>query len=799
MKRSFQNLHAVSALRNDNALSTDGGLATSATTAVASHDYLERAWKHRVLCRTVQSAIQVKATFLSNASHLAFSHTSPLTCPRKCGDLETALKEEALLCFILSFLNVREHQLVRQTNRSWQRRVQTLDLDRLDLSFPTSPVCTHTLDRVCQRVLTTYRRVRRLDFSGQRSLLDRDLLVLTSCFWSHMEEIVVDDCQEISDFGVLAILNAQSLRLRSVSVRRCKRVTGDLFAAHLSPLQQVTGSHPSLTTLNFDDTSVTRAFISRVEDHFPTLRHLSALHTPAHRAFFQLNPALNPLLRELQLLVSNEVVDSPLLTTVLDKFAHWCCRRRERKGRVFERTLIASGPRALLDLPLLLTGHGEAVGDTEDRLAFVSPLLYACARGKTRLLSTILAAGRNPTAFDLENTDADGHTPLSIAAANGLTEATRLLMRAGANVNTRSLNLATPLYQASEHGWDTLVDILLDANVRRDCTTVGGAIALCAAAKNGHRSIVLRLLAADRQAEGDPQVRHLARKQQLIQALFLACEGGHLVVVSDLLLLTELHANILMNENVSPLYLACQMGYQDIVSFLLERGADPTFRRPQGGVSCLYIAAQEGHSQIVQMLVHAGADVLSKMNDLSTALHIAARMGRKAVLQTLLCYGARLNDQTRSGLTALYIASEEGHVEVVQSLLDAGAARDTQTVSGATALFVAVHRNHESVVEMLLLCGASATVSKYNGASPLDAAVIVGNASIAQLLLRYGARVGGSALHFAERRRNVDDLHALLQTSYSAQQLSSGSTAIQTSTRLSTAAMSASKALEESN
>ncbi|KAG7391003.1 hypothetical protein PHYPSEUDO_006138 [Phytophthora pseudosyringae] len=811
MKRSFQH---VSALASDVVHDSSSNAPTSmdsepvASTAVAavSHDtsYFRRPRKHRALCRTAPAALVVHPAPLTPACGLAFKLMAPPSSPRRRGDLEAALPEEALLCLVLSFLNVREHQVVRETSRSWRQRVQTLELDRLDLSARTSPVCTRTLDRACRGVLQIYSRVRRLDLSSQRSLADRDLLVLTSSFWAHLEEIVADDCLEISDFGLLAVLNAQSLRLRSVSVRRCKKVTGELFAAQASPSQQLTGSHPSLTTLNLDDTSVTRAFVSRVEAHFPTLQHLSALHTPAHRAFFQQDPTLNSLLRELQLLVSNELVEVPLLPALLDEFSRWCRRRRGSETGVFERTLVASGSRALLDVPLLLTDDGDATdesssGTDEDGLALMSALLYACASGRTRLLPVILEEGKTQPAFDLENTDADGHSPLSLAVANGLTEATRLLLRAGGDVNTRSLSLASPLYLASEHGWDVLVDMLLDANARRDCAVTGGATALCAAAKNGHRSTVLRLLAAEKQAEDEAQTRGRIGKQQLVQALFLACEGGHLFVVSDLLLLTELDANVLMDENVSPLYLACQMGFVAIASLLLARGADPSFRRPAGGVSCLYIAAQEGHDPIVRLLVHAGADVHAKMDDLSTALHIAARMGRKAVSRALLRCGAQLNEQTRSGLTALYIASEEGHVKLVQFLLDVGAARDTQTASGATALFAAVHRGHSAVVKVLLLGNASASVSKHNGTSPLDAAALLGDVQVAQLLLRFGARVGGLALHFAERRRDAADLQALLRARYYAQHFPHGvglSTALVTGMAPAAAAPATASVLE---
>ncbi|CAH0520948.1 unnamed protein product [Peronospora belbahrii] len=761
MKRSFQHVSGVRSDVDNNTPSTVDSEPVAVRATSCDINYFDRPWKHR----KASSALLARSKQINDlppCCNVSFLLTSPFLPARRCGDLEAAVREEALLHLVLSFLNVCEHQLIRETSRSWRQRVRTLEVDRLDLSVVTLPSTPRTLHRACQAVLQTYSRVRRLDVSGQRFLTDHDLLVLTSSFWTNLEEIVADDCSEISDFGLLAVLNAQSLRLRSVSVRRCKKVTGEPFVGQVLRL---TGSHPSLTNINLDDTSVTSTFVACLEDHFSTLQRLSALHTPAHRTFFQQNSILSSLLRELQLLVSNELVELPLLPALLDEFSQWCCSQRGRKSGVFERTVVASGPRALLDVPLVLPSTRNSVNDTdvteEDSFVLVSPLLYACATGRTRVLSAIVAATQahqNGFALDLENTDAVGHSALSLAVANGLIEATRLLLQAGSDINTRSLVLASPLYIASEHGWDVLVDMLLDANAQRDCAVKGGATALCAAAKNGHRSIVLRLLAAEKQAEDELQTRGRVCKNQLVQALFLACEGGHLFVVSDLLLLTDLDANVLMDENVSPLYLACQMGHVDIASLLLARGADPNFRRPQG----------------------AGTNVYTKMHDMSTALHIAARMGRIAVSRALLQYGAWLNDQTRSGLTALYIASEEGHVNLVHFLLKAGAGRDVQTSSGATALFAAVKRGHKCVIKALLHGGANVSIAKHNGTSPLDAAVLLGDIKATKLLLRYGARVGGLALHFAEHRRDGADLQALLRSCYYLQHLSSANTTIMT-------------------
>ncbi|CAI5737233.1 unnamed protein product [Hyaloperonospora brassicae] len=752
MKRSFQHVTAaVSSAVAAPVAAIHGDRIAGTVPSAEAHLNVDRPRKLRVWRRrTAPSARQVFPTSSITGYPLSHGYTTTttaaagvcipqLSCHWQCDALESALPEEGLLHLVLSFLTFRDHQVVRAVSRPWRQRVRTLAVDRLDVSAHTISLCPERVPRACHALLHSYSRVRRLDVSGQRALGDRDLLLLTSHFWTHLGEVVLDDCQAITDFGLLAVLNARSLRLRSVSLRRCKQVTGrSLVAGHDLHL---TGSHPSLTRLVLDDTRVTHAFVLHLEAHFPTLAHLSALHTPAHGAFFQHTSTLRPLLRDLQQLVHDET-PRPLLSALLDAFRQWCSSPRRRSANAFERTVAASGARALVDVPLFptrgLTNEPTAV-DNRFGVEFgfessLSLLLYASASGRTRVLAALFAA-RSTASSDLEHTDAAGHSALSLAAAHGHVAAARLLLRAGSDVHTRSVALASPLDVASANGWDALVGLLLEADARR------GPTALCAAATNGHRAVVRRLLTSAKPVDDRPAA---------VEALCLACEGGHAAVVLDLLQLTTAHANALLllrDDCVSPLYLCCQMGHVDVAALLLAQGADPNFQRPPPtGVSCLYIAAQEGHDAIVRLLVRAGADVQRPMAaDRSTALHIAARMGRVAVARTLLRCGAQVDAATRSGLTPLFIASDEGHVELVHCLLRAGAARDRQTSGGATALFAAVQSGHLSVLEALLCGGASPAIATYNGTSPLDTAVGRGDAKAAWLLLHFGARVDGAA------------------------------------------------------
>uniref|UniRef100_K3X8Z7 Uncharacterized protein n=1 Tax=Globisporangium ultimum (strain ATCC 200006 / CBS 805.95 / DAOM BR144) TaxID=431595 RepID=K3X8Z7_GLOUD len=363
-----------------------------------------------------------------------------------------------------------------------------------------SPLTSATIDRAFLSVIHNYNRVRHLDLSGQRSLNDRDLLVLASCFWSHLEHISVNDCLDITDFGLLSVLNAQSLKLTSVSMRHCKQITGNFST------QQITGRHPALAKLDFYDTRVSFNLVNNLGTVFPSLQEIHAVHTPAHLEFFQ-HIKWQDLVDDLLFLVMNEMVDLPHLQGLLAEFAS---RTRElrngdssadssadssirvgRKGKhkdtlgVFQRTLLGEGHHALLDVPLL---RGE----------WNSALLFACENGLIKVIPELLVACGG-CACDV--TDKDGASPLCVAVTNGLTDAVKILLQSGADVNKRTYSLATPLYIASEMNWDNIIDVLLRSGAQTDCAVLGGATALCVAAKNGNRSTVLRLLAAE-------QMRH---------------------------------------------------------------------------------------------------------------------------------------------------------------------------------------------------------------------------------------------------------------------------------------------------
>ncbi|OQR97579.1 hypothetical protein ACHHYP_10179 [Achlya hypogyna] len=709
----------------------------------AQHGIFFGRWaRHAAATKSQNAFLAMKRGLEQGADRSMAVHPRKMArhCAQHLSDLDR-LGEEGLVRHVLSYLNVKDHHVAKGVCRAWKGLVETLDLSVLDLSV-RSPVHAKNLERAFLSVINSYADVRTIDFTGQRSLCDRDLLVLTSCFWSTLEVIVVDDCLDITDFGLLAILNAQSQRLRSVSFRNCKLVTGR-FAQHA-----ITGHHPSLQRIDFHNTRVGLSLVQHLERKFPSLSAIVATHTPAHLAFLSGGP-WTELKAEWQRCLSHQF--QPVhFHVVLDDFE---AVRKSALARacatVFERTLLAAAG-ALVDMPL-------------DAESYTSALLYACEHDLEALVPVLLRCGA-----DKEVTNKEGATPLCLAATTGSAAAVTELLSAGACINARTVSLATPLYFASEMDWTDIVGTLLAHNATTDAKTISNTTPLCVAAKNGSRSTVRQL------------IRHRARRPSFVRglrspkptpewvlALCLACERSHFDIVLDLLGL-GLDPNVVMENGVTPLYLACQMGHGDIVELLLNHGANPNFTRV-GGVSCLYIASQEGKLQVVRTLVKYHVDVHAVMDDRSSALHIAARMGHRDIVLQLLMHGADPNGQTRSGLTPLFIACEEGHADLVAYLLSLpNVLVDLQTHNGTSPLFMASQKGHTDICALLVAAGAGVNLAKANGTSPIDAATMLGHRDVIALLLQAGARVGGLALHFAERRKDAP-LLALLMHRYQAQ------------------------------
>jgi len=210
--------------------------------------------------------------------------------------------------------------------------------------------------------------------------------------------------------------------------------------------------------------------------------------------------------------------------------------------------------------------------------------------------------------------------PLYFSSLNGLTVSTKILLEAGADVNT----------QAGEY--DNALQADINALGRRYCN------ALQAASGRGHETVVRLLLDAGANVNA---------------------QGGY-------------YGNALQAASAE--------GHEAVVRLLLEKGANVNAQGGEYG-NALQAASNEGHETVIRLFLDAEANVNAQGGYYGNALQAASAEGHEAVVRLLLEKGANVNAQGGEYGTALQAAiieqgesvSHEKYEAVIQLLLKAGA------------------------------------------------------------------------------------------------------------------------------
>jgi len=158
-------------------------------------------------------------------------------------------------------------------------------------------------------------------------------------------------------------------------------------------------------------------------------------------------------------------------------------------------------------------------------------------------------------------------------------------------------------------------------------------------------------------------------------ALFLACEKGF-TDIAKVVLLSLTNTQPLLDINAgsrdhSPLMIACKGGHVEVVKELLERGGDKVdVNRVRNG-SALTNACNSGNIEILELLLnHPNIDINQKIDKGSTLLHHICRENQLPQLRRLLQLShLNLNQQTGLGLTPLMRACYSGRPLIASELM----------------------------------------------------------------------------------------------------------------------------------
>lgn len=228
-------------------------------------------------------------------------------------------------------------------------------------------------------------------------------------------------------------------------------------------------------------------------------------------------------------------------------------------------------------------------------------------------------------------------------------EVARLLISAGAAVNSGSIDGATPLFVACQAGHIVMVKELLESGAQVNIAMRDHASPLFIAAQNGHRNVCVLLI--NRGATID-KPRH---------------------------------------DGATPLWIASQMGHDHICKILLTHGAQVSclefnfhsftssqrFTLPLqvDALRCdnstpIFKASHKGFTAVVEQLLKYNPN-LGLLPNGESAMHAAAGFGQLAVVKQLVA-GGFSNYQLRNqeGLTPRSVAQREGYVGVYEYLLE---------------------------------------------------------------------------------------------------------------------------------
>jgi ankyrin repeat protein len=243
-----------------------------------------------------------------------------------------------------------------------------------------------------------------------------------------------------------------------------------------------------------------------------------------------------------------------------------------------------------------------------------TPLLVAARHGSKAAAEQLLRHGSSVDERMEEGTGTQvGYTVLHVASENGNVPIVRLLLEAGAAINSQGNNGDTPISCAVCQGCTEVVQVLIDAKADMTLHTMGklpseSETLICSAVRELHIDTIELLIAAG----VDVNERD---KRNRATALFYAA-ADHSIDCVRILLEAGADPNLPAGDSEeSPLMMVCHRHQKhsiSIIKMLLDAGADVNYVDSEGLTA--YYVAKRKDSHIAQYLLERGADPALGLN-----------------------------------------------------------------------------------------------------------------------------------------------------------------------------------------
>ncbi|HYD18998.1 MAG TPA: ankyrin repeat domain-containing protein [Patescibacteria group bacterium] len=330
---------------------------------------------------------------------------------------------------------------------------------------------------------------------------------------------------------------------------------------------------------------------------------------------------------------------------------------------------------------------------------------------------------------------------LSIYEKSSATQAVKILVGAGADVNARDEDGRSVLQAAidSHQNYLPLVDYLIEAGADVMGADDLSNTPLFTALRRNAWEVASRLVDEGAHAEHT----NLYSRTLAMAAVENNAPPALLARLFD----TGLDVNHVTEQYASALSTAAAKGSKAYIDILLKQpDIEIEIRHPVDNNTPLMAAVISGRAEAVKALLDAGARTDVTGAEGATPLVYAATAGHNEIFDMLLASGATLDRPNKSDVTAITAAAGNGNIRMVMSLLAAAQARDSALDLGP-GLLAASGKGHGRVMELLIEAGADVNIRDKTGRSPLMHAALDDRVEALEILLRAGAKADLADTH----------------------------------------------------
>jgi uncharacterized protein len=331
-----------------------------------------------------------------------------------------------------------------------------------------------------------------------------------------------------------------------------------------------------------------------------------------------------------------------------------------------------------VDAAEVLLAHGADV-NSKEQWRQQTPLMWAVAESHPEMAQELIAHGADVNArqvtwsWERQVTKEPrekwmplgGLTPLLFAARQGCIECSRVLLKAGADINATNPNGFSPILLAIINSHYDVAAFLLDQGADPNIADETGRTPLYAA-------VDMHTL-PDSNLPWPSELNNQLTSLDLIQALLAhgANVNAQLKKQQPYRSKVDRGADTMLGTGTAPLLRAAKAGDTEVVKVLLSKGADPKLTT-KFGMTPLMAAAGLGTKEedttgrkkteeqaiaSIKLCLDAGADVNAADIQGETALHGAAQRGWDQVVQFLVDHGAKLDAKDKKDRTPLDAAN----------------------------------------------------------------------------------------------------------------------------------------------